>query len=95
MPGLNQNGPMGQGAMTGRRMGKCTNFGAGKKRNVSNNPQEGQSSNISDESVQPQNRLRMGLGFGRRNATNNAADLSQGAGMGRGRGFRHRNRGNF
>ena len=23
MPGFNQNGPMGQGAMTGRKMGKC------------------------------------------------------------------------
>jgi len=30
MPGLNQTGPVGQGPMTGRRMGKCTNFGAGK-----------------------------------------------------------------
>ena len=28
MPGLNQSGPMGQGAMSGRKMGKCTNFGA-------------------------------------------------------------------
>jgi len=28
MPGLNQTGPMGQGSMTGRKMGKCTNFGA-------------------------------------------------------------------
>jgi hypothetical protein len=28
MPGLNQAGPMGQGPMTGRRMGRCTNFGA-------------------------------------------------------------------
>lgn len=31
MPGFNQTGPMGQGPMTGRRMGKCTNFGAEKK----------------------------------------------------------------
>lgn len=29
MPGLNHSGPKGQGAMTGKRMGKCTNFGAG------------------------------------------------------------------
>lgn len=28
MPGFNQKGPMGQGPMSGRRMGKCTNFGA-------------------------------------------------------------------
>ncbi len=31
MPGFNQNGPMGNGPMTGRKMGKCTNFGAGRK----------------------------------------------------------------
>ncbi len=27
MPGFNQKGPMGEGPMTGRKMGKCTNFG--------------------------------------------------------------------
>ncbi len=32
MPGLNQKGPMGQGPMTGRRMGRCTNFGASTKK---------------------------------------------------------------
>ena len=30
MPNLNQKGPMGEGSMTGRKMGKCTNFGAGR-----------------------------------------------------------------
>jgi len=28
MPGLDQSGPAGRGPMTGRRMGRCTNFGA-------------------------------------------------------------------
>lgn len=28
MSGLNHKGPVGAGPMTGRRMGKCTNFGA-------------------------------------------------------------------
>ena len=27
MPGFNQTGPTGQGSMTGRKMGRCTNFG--------------------------------------------------------------------
>jgi hypothetical protein len=27
MPALNQKGPMGEGPMTGRKMGRCTNFG--------------------------------------------------------------------
>lgn len=31
MPGFNQTGPMGQGPMTGRRMGKCTNYGQNVK----------------------------------------------------------------
>lgn len=31
MPGFDHSGPTGQGPMTGRKMGKCTNFGAGKK----------------------------------------------------------------
>jgi len=31
MPGFNQKGPMGQGSMTGRKMGRCTNFGENLK----------------------------------------------------------------
>jgi hypothetical protein len=27
MPGFNKTGPLGQGPMTGRRMGACTNYG--------------------------------------------------------------------
>ena len=43
MPGFNQTGPMGQGPMTGRRMGRCTNFGAKQSNTPSpeeNNQQE-------------------------------------------------------
>jgi len=32
MPGLDKTGPVGQGPMTGRRMGRCNNFGAGSGR---------------------------------------------------------------
>lgn len=31
MPGLNQTGPLGQGPMTGRRMGRCNASGADLK----------------------------------------------------------------
>ena len=31
MPGLNQTGPVGQGPMSGRRMGRCTHFGTNVK----------------------------------------------------------------
>ena len=34
MPALNHKGPMGQGPMTGRRMGRCTNFGADPKKQM-------------------------------------------------------------
>jgi len=32
MPGFNQTGPEGQGSMTGRRMGRCTNYGRNLKK---------------------------------------------------------------
>ena len=38
MPGFNQKGPEGQGSMTGRKMGRCTNFGANlKKKDICSN----------------------------------------------------------
>lgn len=35
MPGFNQKGPMGQGPMSGRKVGKCTNYGANAKKDAS------------------------------------------------------------
>jgi len=32
MPGFNQTGPEGRGSMTGRRMGRCTNYGRNLKK---------------------------------------------------------------
>lgn len=55
MSGLNQTGPMGQGAMTGRKMGKCTNFGA---RNQSAN-----ADNATENT--PINEQGLGRGMGR------------------------------
>ena len=55
MPGLNQTGPMRQGAMTGRKMGKCTNFGA---KNQELNPENVQ------ENI-PANGRGLGRGLGR------------------------------
>ena len=58
MPGFNQTGPDGQGPMTGRKMGRCTNYGANlKNQNVT--PSDDQ---IKD---QPENFAGRGLGFGR------------------------------
>ncbi|KAF5085770.1 hypothetical protein DSECCO2_65430 [anaerobic digester metagenome] len=53
MPGFNQTGPMGQGPMTGRRMGRCTNFGSGPKRRQDN-----------DENNAPEIPMERGMGRG-------------------------------
>ena len=36
MPGFNKKGPTGEGPMTGRRMGRCTDFGARELENSDN-----------------------------------------------------------
>jgi hypothetical protein len=88
MSGLNQRGPMGEGAMTGRRMGKCTNFGAKAK-----NPAQ---PNVVPESENQQNTAAfdesagMGLGRGRRGLGRGLGRGQNGNGMGMGR--RRRNR---
>ena len=58
MPGFNKTGPVGQGPMTGRRMGRCTNFGASKKDNESTS-----SENRTER--EPENLTGRGFGFGR------------------------------
>ena len=58
MPGFNQTGPMGQGPMTGRRMGRCTNFGANLK-NQADETTEKTNENL------PENFQGRGFGFGR------------------------------
>jgi hypothetical protein len=75
MPGLNQTGPMGQGRMTGRRMGKCSNFGA----NVNN------STNQTDNA----NESTFVRGMGRGWATGKGMGAGRGMGMGRQHRFRN------
>ncbi|MHC1705136.1 MAG: DUF5320 domain-containing protein [Tenuifilaceae bacterium] len=60
MPNLNQTGPMGQGPMTGRRMGKCTNFDEKLKQNDPSSEEKPTNENI----PQTPNRGR-GFGLGR------------------------------
>ena len=57
MPGFDQRGPAGQGPMTGRKMGRCTNFAATK-----GNQPSGENLN---EGNLPESNGR-GFGFGRR-----------------------------
>lgn len=58
MPGFNQTGPSGQGPMTGRRLGRCTNFGASVK-NQASEPNDNANENV------PDNMQGRGFGFGR------------------------------
>jgi len=60
MPGFNQTGPNGHGSMTGRRMGRCTNFGANLK-NQTAETKENANENI------PENNQGRGFGLGRQN----------------------------
>lgn len=74
MPGFNQKGPSGQGPMTGRKMGRCTNFGAGSKKQATDT-KESAGENI------PENMQVSGFGFGRGRG-------GRGFGMGRQHRFR-------
>ena len=74
MSGLNQTGPNGQGPMTGRRMGRCTNFGANLK-NQAAETKENTNENL------PENFQGRVFGFGRGRG-------GRGFGMGRQNRFR-------
>ncbi len=74
MPGFNQTGPMGQGPMSGRKMGRCTNFGANLK-NQTVETKENSNENL------PENFQGRGMGFGRGRG-------GRGFGMGRQNRFR-------
>lgn len=71
MPGFNQTGPIGQGPMTGRRMGRCSNLGT--------TPQN-QTTESKDNAIEnsPDNFQGRGFGFGRGRGRG-----GQGFGMGR------------
>jgi hypothetical protein len=58
MPGFNQTGPMGQGPLTGRRMGRCTNYGTTGKYNDTTAPEN-------QTEREPENFTGRGFGFGR------------------------------
>ena len=95
MPSFNQKGPMGEGPMTGRKMGRCTNYGAGRQNQI----------NQENENLErPFNADSQGQGFGRglgrrmgRGMGNVMGQNRGGRGMGRiggggGRGMGRRNR---
>lgn len=88
MPGLNQKGPMGEGAMTGRRMGKCTNFGAKVKNDEQINT--AQSSDNQQDLTALEKRVGMGFGRGHRGMGRGIGAGRNGNGPGMGRRSRNR-----
>lgn len=83
MPGFNQRGPMGEGPLTGRKMGRCTNFGAGR---INETPAETAAELNDSEPLNPRSLpgSRPGFGYGRGRG-----------GAGRGMGRQNRFRGGF
>lgn len=79
MPGFDQTGPLGKGPMTGRRLGRCTNYGAGFRNSAAETKAD-------PNGTQSENFLGRGLGFGRSHGT------GRGRG-GRGGGLQNRFRG--
>lgn len=86
MPGFNQTGPMGQGPLTGRRMGRCTNYGAKVKNEEPTSGDKTQSYLYNENQTEREADDFPGRGFG----------FGRGRGFrGRGMGFRNRFRGGF
>lgn len=56
MPGFDRKGPLGDGPMTGRRLGRCTNFGSKQPTNTQPGSPE----------TNPEDVGGRGFGFGRR-----------------------------
>ncbi len=79
MPGFDKTGPLGNGAMTGRRMGRCTNYGTSPKKTDNARTDE-------TDLRMPDNLPGRGFGFGMR--------LGAGRGRGRGTGRKNRFRNN-
>ncbi|MCU0362600.1 MAG: DUF5320 domain-containing protein [Bacteroidales bacterium] len=79
---MNGTGPEGLGVMTGRRMGRCTNYGARTKKEESENAEN---PSIPGDLNIPERGF--GFGFGRRRGRGR---MCRGDG---GQGLRHRHRG--
>lgn len=83
MPGIDQTGPMGQGPMTGRRMGRCTNYSANQGKRAATTASERNENQVNDL---PENAFGFGLRRGRGIG---------GRGRGRGLGMQNRFGGGF
>lgn len=76
MPGLNRKGPNGEGAMTGRRMGRCNPENRGKT--------------VEEIAQNRENATEKGHGFGLGLGHRHGAGQGKGLGHGQGRAMRFR-----
>ena len=77
MPGFNQTGPMGQGSMTGRKMGKCTNFGANQQQKTTDEQQTAETVEMTGRGMRRGcgcKQRGQGQGFGRGNRRGNGVN---------------------
>ncbi|MGV8962297.1 MAG: DUF5320 domain-containing protein [Candidatus Saccharimonadaceae bacterium] len=83
MPSFNKRGPMGEGSMTGRKMGSCTNFSGALKNNITID-------NVNFEKPIDEEVIKKGIGHGFRNGCGRGAgqgrEIGAGKGLGRGMG---------
>lgn len=85
MPNFNQRGLMGEGPMTGRKMGRSTNMGAGRRNQIIEENENVESLMNDDYRGEGLGRGRgRGMGRGLRNAM--SFNRGGGRGMGRNRG---------
>ena len=94
MPGFDRKGPSGEGPMTGRAMGRCTNKGEIPTDSVDQTSLQGQNSNQANQNGQNglgqrlgRGLSRMGRGLGRGLGLRRGRGAGQGRGMGRGQNF--------
>jgi hypothetical protein len=91
MPGLNRKGPMWEGPMSGRKMGRCTNFGANlKDRPVADSEKEEAEDTAAGKITEEKPPLDEGRGFGFGHGRRFGPGRGRG---GRGMGCQHRFRG--
>ena len=91
MPGFDGKGPQGEGPMTGRKAGRCTNSGTGRSGKAVQEESDGsaEATGKPDTGFGGAGRGRgggRGAGQGRRHAGGKSRGAGSGPGAGRGRG---------
>lgn len=93
MPGFDRKGPSGEGPMTGRAMGRCTNKGEIPADSVDQTSLQGQNAKENGQAGLCQRlgrglgRIGRGLGRGLCMRRGRGAGTGQGRGLGRGQNF--------